>query len=388
MSKRQQRPLDRATLALHGGVEPGEREVDAPVVRALHQSVNYIQEIGTSEGMRYPRYGNAPNAEAVQRRMAALEGAEASVLLSSGMGATACALTALLRPGDHIVASSLVYGGTHALLAQELASLGIDVSFVDPLEVRIWRRAITKRTRVMFLETPVNPTCRVLDLAPASTVCKERGIALVVDATFASPINFRPLEYGADVSIHSATKYLNGHHDALGGVVSGTAPYIEEVRQKMMLWGQAPDPFAAWLLERGLKTLDVRVQRQNANAMRVAEWAESCREIRRVHYPGLASHPDHEVAARTLDGYGGMLAIELSGGARNVDRMLRRLRVFQHAPSLGGVDSLVSEPRHSSHAGVSAAERARAGIPDGFLRLSVGIESADDLIADLDQAVH
>ena len=388
MPKRPQRTLNRATLPLHGGVEAGEREVDAPVVRALYQSVNYIQEIGTSGGMRYPRYGNAPNAEAVQRRMAALEEAEASVLMASGMGATACALTALLRPGDHIVASSWIYGGTRALLEQELASLGIEVTLVDPLEVRAWRRAVNKQTRVVFLETPVNPTCRVLDLAPVSYMCKERGIALVVDATFASPINFRPLEHGADVSIHSATKYLNGHHDVLGGVVSGTAPYIEEVRQKMMLWGQAPDPFAAWLLERGLKTLDVRMQRHNANAMQVAEWAAECKEIRTVHYPGLASHPDHELAARTLDGFGGMMAIELAGGARAVDRMLRKLRIFQHAPSLGGVDSLVSEPRFTSHAGLSPGERSRIGVPDGFIRMSIGIESADDLIADLEQALH
>ncbi|HEX8725757.1 MAG TPA: aminotransferase class I/II-fold pyridoxal phosphate-dependent enzyme [Gemmatimonadaceae bacterium] len=388
MPKRPQRTLNRATLPLHGGVEAGEREVDSPVVRALYQSVNYIQEIGTSGGMRYPRYGNAPNAEAVQRRMAALEEAEASVLMASGMGATACALTALLRPGDHIVASSWIYGGTRALLEQELASLGIEVTLVDPLEVRAWRRAVNKQTRVVFLETPVNPTCRVLDLAPVSYMCKERGIALVVDATFASPINFRPLEHGADVSIHSATKYLNGHHDVLGGVVSGTAPYIEEVRQKMMLWGQAPDPFAAWLLERGLKTLDVRMQRHNANAMQVAEWAAECKEIRTVHYPGLASHPDHELAARTLDGFGGMMAIELAGGARAVDRMLRKLRIFQHAPSLGGVDSLVSEPRFTSHAGLSPGERSRIGVPDGFIRMSIGIESADDLIADLEQALH
>ncbi|HEY5218636.1 MAG TPA: aminotransferase class I/II-fold pyridoxal phosphate-dependent enzyme [Gemmatimonadaceae bacterium] len=387
MSKKQQRPLDRASLPLHGGLESNDRDVDSPVVRALHQSVNFVQEIGTSEGLRYPRYGNAPNAEAVQRRIAALEGAEASVLLSSGMGATACGLIALLRPGDHIVASSWIYGGTRSLLEEEFASLGIEVTLVDPLEVRVWRRAIKKHTRVVFLETPVNPTCRVLDLKPVSYICKQSGIALVVDATFASPINFRPLEHGADVSIHSATKYLNGHHDVIGGVVSGTAPYIEEVRRKMMLWGQAPDPFAAWLLERGLKTLDVRVQRQNANAMRVAEWAEASREVRKVHYPGLPSHPDHAVAKRTLDGFGGMMAIEVGGGSRGVDRMLRRLRVFQHAPSLGGVDSLVSEPRHTSHASVSSDERTRVGIPDGFVRLSIGVESADDLIADLEQAL-
>ncbi len=262
------------------------------------------------------------------------------------------------------------------------------MSLVDPLEVRVWRKAVRKNTRVVFMETPVNPTCRVLDLKAVSYICKQSGIALVVDATFASPVNFRPLEQGADVSIHSATKYLNGHHDVLGGVVSGTAPYVEEVRRKMMVWGQAPDPFAAWMLERGLKTLDVRVQRQNENAMAVAEWAESCREIRKVHYPGLASHPDHAVAKRTLDGFGGMMALELTGGARAVDRMLRRLRLFQHAPSLGGVDSLVSEPRHSSHADVSPEERAEAGIPDGFVRVSIGIESADDLIADLEQALR
>ncbi|OYV74003.1 MAG: hypothetical protein B7Z72_01180, partial [Gemmatimonadetes bacterium 21-71-4] len=306
--------LDPAMLPLHGGVEAGERDVDTPVVRALYQSVNYIQEVGSADGLRYPRYGNAPNAEAVQRRMAALEGAEASVLLASGMGATACALLALLRPGDHIVASSWIYGGTRALLETEFASLGIEVSLVDPLEVRVWRRAIRRNTRVVFLETPVNPTCRVLDLKPVSYICKQSGIALVVDATFASPINFRPIEQDADVSIHSATKYLNGHHDVLGGVVSGTAQYIEEVRRKMMMWGQAPDPFAAWLLERGLKTLDVRVQRHNANAMRVAQWAEGFKEIRRVHYPGLPSHPDHAIAKRTLDGFGGMMAIEVGGG--------------------------------------------------------------------------
>ena len=388
MPKKQPRPLSRATLPLHGGLEAGDREVDAPVVRALYQSVNYLQEVGTGGGLRYPRYGNAPNAEAVQRRMAALEGAEASVLLASGMGATACALMALLRPGDHIVASSWIYGGTRALLEHEFTSLGIEVTLIDPLEVRAWRRAIGNHTRVVFLETPVNPTCRVLDLTPVSYICKERGIAMVVDATFASPINFRPIEHGADVSIHSATKYLNGHHDVIGGVVSGTAPYIEEVRQKMMVWGQAPDPFAAWLLERGLKTLDVRVQRHNANAMRVAAWAEQSKDVRKVHYPGLASHPDHELAARTMDGFGGMMAIELSGGGRAVDRMLRKLRIFQHAPSLGGVDSLVSEPRYTSHVDLTPAERSHVGIPDGFVRMSVGIEDADDLIADLEQALR
>ncbi|MGH7676839.1 MAG: trans-sulfuration enzyme family protein [Gemmatimonadaceae bacterium] len=376
------------TLAMHGGERTSQRDIDAPVVQPLYQSVNYIQEISSAEGLRYPRYGNGPNAEVVQRRVAAIERAEASLLLSSGMGATACSLLALLRPGDHIIASAWIYGGTRELLEQELVTLGIKVTLVNPLETRVWRKAIRKDTRVIFVESPVNPTCRVLDMDALSMFTRQAGIALVVDSTFASPVNFRPLEHGADVSIHSATKFLNGHHDVLGGVVSGTAPYIDEVRRKMMLWGQAPDPFAAWLLDRGLKTLELRVLRQNDNAMRIAEWCEDRKEIRRVMYPGLGSHPDHEIARRTLDGFGGMLSIELAGGAKATERFLRRLRLFRHAPSLGGVESLVSEPRFTSHAGMSADERAEMGIPDGFIRISVGVEGADDLIGDLEQALH
>lgn len=376
------------TLAVHGGEDRSSRDVDAPVVAPLFQSVNYVQEIGTAEGLRYPRYGNAPNAELVQRRIAALEHAEASLLLASGQGATACALLALLRPGDHVLASAWIYGGTRQLLEREFAPLGIDVTLVDPMEPRIWRKASRKQTRVIFLESPVNPTARVLDVDAISAVTKQAGIALVVDATFASPINFRPLEHGADVSIHSATKYLNGHNDVLGGVVSGTASYVEEVRRKMMLWGQAPDPFASWLLERGLKTLDVRMARHNDNAMRIAEWAASRKEIKSVAYPGLESHADHPTAKRMLDGFGGMLGLELSGGPRATERFLQRLKLFRHASSLGGVDSLVSEPRFTSHAELTAEDRSKAGVPDGFVRLSVGIEAAEDLMADLEQALR
>ena len=388
MTKRPRGSLQLGTLAVHGGERADRRDVDSPVVQPIYQSVNFIQEIGSGEGVRYPRYGNAPNAEVVQRRIAALEGSEGCVLLASGMGATACGLLALLRPGDHIVASSWIYGGTRALLQEEFAPLGIDVSLVNPLETRVWRKAMRKHTRVIFVESPVNPTCRVLDLKSISMVTRQAGIALVVDSTFASPVNLRPLEHGADVVIHSATKFLNGHHDVLGGVVCGTTPYIDEVRRKMTLWGQAPDPFSTWLLERGLKTLEVRVARQNESAMRVAQWCDGRKEVRKVIYPGLASHPDHEIARSIMTGFGGMLAIELAGGARSAERFLRRLKLFRHAPSLGGVESLVSEPRFTSHAGMSAEERTAIGVPDGFLRLSVGIENADDLIADLEQALH
>ncbi len=374
-----------ATIAIHGGLET--RHAGDPVVPPLVQSVNYVQEVGTATGLKYTRYANTPNAERVQKRIAMLEGAEASLVLSSGMGATACAMLALLRPGDHLLASSYIYGGTHRLLTEEFNRNGIDVTLVDPLEPRAWRRRLRKETRAIFVESPVNPTCRVLDLRPISYLTKEVGLALVVDSTFASPVNFRPIEHGADVVIHSATKYLNGHHDVLSGVVAGTESYIQEVLQKEMVWGQTPDPFALWLLERGLKTLDVRVRRQNDNTMRIAHWCADRKEVKRVHYPGLADHPDHEVARAMMDGFGGMMAIELSGGGKAADRFLRRLKLITHAASLGGVDTLVSEPRYTSHASLSSEERSRIGIPDGFIRVSVGIEDADDIIADIEQAL-
>jgi cystathionine beta-lyase/cystathionine gamma-synthase len=379
------RTLGLGTLAVRGAVDEGARE--RPVVSPLYQSVNFVQPADTDHAaLRYPRYGTNPTAEALQRRLALLEGAEAALVLGSGMGATVCAMLALLRPGDHLITSAWVYGGTHALFSTELPAMGVEVTFVDPTESRQWRRAVRKSTRAIFVETPVNPTCRVLDLRPLAHLAAEHGLALVVDSTFATPINLRPLEQGADLVIHSATKYLNGHHDVLAGVVCGSAPVVEEVRRKMMVWGQAPDPFACWLLERGLKTLAVRVRQQNANALALAEWCAGRREIRRVHYPGRPDHPDHAIARATMDGFGGMMAIELAD-AEGADRFMERLRVIIPAPSLGGVDSLASQPRLTSHAHLSAAERLSIGIPDGFVRLSVGIEDVDDLIADVEQAL-
>lgn len=380
------KPSSLATLLVHGGRDAALP--DEAVASPLYQSVNFHHPVGTAEGMRYPRYGNNPNAELVQRRLALLEGAEAGLVLASGQGATACALLALLRAGDHLLASSWLYGGTHQLIAKELPTMGIATTLVDPMETRAWRKRLRKTTRAIFVETPVNPTGRVLDLAPITALAKELGLALVVDSTFATPVAFRPLEHGADVVIHSATKFLNGHHDVVAGAVLGSAPYIEEVRQKMIVWGQAPDPFACWLLERGLKTLDVRIKRATENAMRLALWCATRPELSAVLYPGLPDHPDHEIALATLDGMGAMMAIVHRDGGDAMTRVIRRLAIITHAPSLGGVDTLVSEPRFSSHAHLSASERAALGIPDGFLRISVGIEDPDDLIADLDQALR
>lgn len=376
--------MNRATLLLHGGRAP--LAAGDPVVSPLTQSVNYVAS--PQSPMQYARYGNTPTAGALHRRLAALEGTEAALVLASGMGATTCTMLALLRPGDHLLASTWLYGETQRFFAHELTAMGIDVTFMDPTETRGWRRAVRTNTRVLFVESPVNPTTRVVDLRPARALAQEQGFALVVDSTFATPINFRPVEHGADLVIHSATKYLNGHHDVLAGVVCGAEAVVDEIRAKMAVWGQAPDPFALWLLERGLKTLDVRVQRQNASALRVAEWAATHPAVGTVLYPGLATHPDHDLARTTLDGFGGMVGLVLTGGAASSERLLARLKLFINAGSLGGVESLVSEPRLTSHRHLHAAERAALGIPDGFVRLSVGLEHADDLIADLASALE
>jgi cystathionine beta-lyase/cystathionine gamma-synthase len=352
------------------------------------QSSTFTNAVGSADEVLYTRYGNNPNQVSLARRLAALEGAEAAIFLGSGMGATAMAHLAILAPGDHLVSSDWIYGGTRRLFQGQFGRLGIDVSFVDPSNPRVWKRGLKSTTRAVFVETPTNPLMRVIDLEPLASLCHTEGIALIVDSTFASPVNLRPIEHGADVVIHSATKYLNGHSDVIAGAVAGTEEVIEEVRQLMHVWGPAIDPHAAWLVERGLKTLDVRMTRHNANGLAFAEWAAGVSAFARVHYPGLPSHPDHATAALQLDGFGGMVAVELAGGAAAAERMLRRLRIAQHAPSLGGVETLVSEPRLTSHAALTPEQRVAQGIPDGLVRVSLGIEDVEDVIADFTRALR
>jgi cystathionine beta-lyase/cystathionine gamma-synthase len=380
------RRLGLSTRAIHG--TPRAQEPRTPVVSPIVQSSTFLHPVGSSDEVLYTRYGNNPNQVTVAERLATLEGGEAAIVLASGMGATALAHLAILRPGDHLVSSDWIYGGTRRLFEGEFTRLGIDVSFVDPGNPRGWKSKLRGTTRAIFLETPTNPLMRVLDVEPLASLCQTEGIALLVDSTFASPVNFRPLEHGADVVIHSATKYLNGHSDVIAGAVVGTQEMVDEVRRLMRVWGQAIDPHAAWLLERGLKTLAVRVARHNANGLGFAEWASGVADFAAVHYPGLPSHPDHALAATVLDGFGGMVGLELRGGAAAAERLLRRLRLAKHAPSLGGVETLVSEPRLTSHASLTPAQRAAQGIPDGFLRVSVGIEDVDDLIADFTLALR
>ncbi|MBK7350810.1 MAG: PLP-dependent transferase [Gemmatimonadetes bacterium] len=374
-----------ATLAVHG--PPARRGDWLPVSTPIYQSSTFTNPVGSGEEVMYTRYGNNPNQVSLATRYAALEGAEAALFVSSGMAATALAHLAVLRPGDHLLASSWIYGGTRRLFEEEFGRLGIDVSYVQPDQPRMWRRSVRKSTRAVFVETPTNPLMRVLDLTPMAQIARDSGLALLVDATFASPINYRPLEHGADIVITSATKYLNGHSDVIAGAVAASGSIIEEVTRLMTLWGQALDPHAAWLVERGMRTLELRMARHNENGLAVATWAEQADGITRVWYPGLPSHPDHAFAAEVLAGFGGMVGLELKGGTRATERMLRKLKLITHAPSLAGVESLVSEPRHTSHVAMTEAERARQGIPDGFIRLSCGIEDAADLIADLAQAL-
>jgi cystathionine beta-lyase/cystathionine gamma-synthase len=374
-----------STIAVHG--TPARRSDWTPVTTPIFQSSTFTNPVGSDEQVMYSRYGNNPNQVSLAGRYALLEGTEAALFVASGMAATALAHLAVLRPGDHLLSSSWIYGGTRRLFEEEFGRLGIDVTYVNPDQPRQWRRSVRKSTRAVFVETPTNPLMRVVDLTPMAQIARDSGLALMVDATFASPINFRPVEHGADIVITSATKYLNGHSDVVAGAVAASTSIIEEVTRLMTLWGQPIDPHAAWLVERGLKTLDLRMARHNLNGMAVARWAEAQDGFTRVHYPGLPTHPDHALATTLLDGFGGMVGLELKGGTRTVERFLKKLRLITHAPSLAGVESLISEPRLTSHATMSQDERLKLGIPDGFVRLSCGIEDADDIIADLAQAV-
>ena len=375
----------RSTIAIHG--LPHRGEAGEPAVTPIYQSTTFRHAPGSTDEVLYTRYGNNPTQLEVARRYAALEGAERAVFLGSGMAATALAHLAVLRPGDHLVSSKWIYGGTRSLFEHEFTRHGIELSYVDPDKPRDWRKALRKHTRAIFVEAVTNPLMRVVDLPAIAKVTADKGIALLVDNTFTSPINFRPLEHGADVVITSATKYLGGHSDVIAGAVAGSGPVIDEVVPLMLNRGPAIEQHAAWRLARAMNTLALRVDRANANAKAVAEWAATRPEFTAVHWPGLASHPDHVLARGMLDGFGGMVGLVLAGGASAAQRFCSRLRLVLHATSLGGVESLVSEPRLTSHKAYTPEERAALGIVDGFLRLSCGCEDPDDLIADLEGAL-
>lgn len=372
-----------STRAVHAGAM--RAEAGAPVVTPIHQTATFFSDAVPADEVLYTRYGTNPNQVALARKLSVLEGAEDALILASGNAACVLTLLSCVGAGGHIVAQRELYGGTLRILTREMPRLGVGVTFLPHAEG--WRQAVREDTRALLMEVPVNPTLRIPDIHEAARVARAADIPLIVDATFASPVNFRPLEHGADLVFHSATKYLGGHSDLTAGVVCGSSAHIAEVRELLKSFGPVLDPHAVWLLERGVKTLAVRMGRHNENGLAVAGWLEQHPSVTQVFYPGLASHPDHARARALFSGFGGVVALMVRGGDDAALRVTQRLRLMCVAPSLGGVETLVSMPRFTSHAALSRGERHAIGIGDGFIRLALGIEDSADLIADLDQAL-
>jgi cystathionine beta-lyase/cystathionine gamma-synthase len=334
----------------------------------------------------YTRYGNPTNTVA-EKTVAVLEGVNAALTFSSGMGAITTTLMALLKSGDHIVAQRDIYGGAYKFLSQWLTKMGIETTFVDTIQYEQHKRAIRPNTRLLYLESPTNPTLRVVDFKQTAALAKQHKLVSMIDSTFGTPINQRPAEFGIDLVMHSGTKYLGGHSDLICGAVAGRQELIDKILETRTVLGNCMDPHASWVLARGMKTLAVRVARQNENAQRVAEFLSKHDKVRSVHYPFLKSHPQYALAREQMKGGGGMVTFEVEGTGEDARRLSEAMRLFTLAPSLGGVESLVSIPVLTSHLTVAPEERRKMGITEQMIRLSVGIENADDLITDLERAL-
>jgi len=341
----------------------------------------------TGSDSYYTRYGNPTNTVA-EKTVAALEGVDAALTFASGMGAITTTIMALLKEGDHVVAQRDIYGGVTKFLSQWLPKMGIETTFVDTTDYEQHARAIRPNTKLLYLESPTNPLLRVVDFKKVAGLAKQHKLISMIDATFGTPVNQRPAEYGIDLVMHSGTKYLGGHTDLICGVVAGRSELIEKIHETRTTLGNCMDPHAAWMLVRGLKTLSVRVARQNENAQRVAEFLLEHAKVRSVHYPFLKSHPQYALAREQMSGGGGMVSFEVEGKGEDARRATEAMRLFTLAPSLGGVESLVSIAVLTSHLTVAPEERRKTGITEQLIRLSVGIENADDLIADLEHALE
>ena len=375
------------TNAVHGGAPD---HVDGAVVTPIFQSANYLmRDEATYDAVRYIRLHNSPNHHVLQGRLAALEGGEAAFVAASGMAVISAAILALAGNGDHLLAQSTLYGGTQSFLDEDAPQLGVSHTSIDisaDSGPEDWRRALEPTTKLVLVESVSNPLMEVGNLRTVVDFAREHGLVTLIDNTFATPVNFRPLEIGIDLVVHSATKYLNGHSDIVAGAVVGSRELVDKVRLKQVHLGAALDPHACFLLERGLKTLVLRVERQNENARRLAEFLASHDAVRRVNYPGLVNDPGHRFASELFSGYGGMLSFYLAD-PDGADRFLDSLEIPIHAASLGGVETLVVQPSKSSHLGQTPEERERLGITDDLIRVSVGIEHVDELIADFERAL-
>jgi cystathionine beta-lyase/cystathionine gamma-synthase len=382
-----------ATEAIHVG-EAAVRDVES-LTTPIYETTTFVFDnaeqvkafnAGKSSKFLYSRYGN-PTVVAVEQTISALEGAERTLLFASGMAATSTALLALLESGDEVVCSAAIYGGTLHLLADLFPRWGISARFVSLDEMAQPAKMIGDRTKLVWFESPINPTLRCVDIAAIASACRARGVTSVIDNTFASPLNQRPIAAGVDVVMHSVTKYLNGHSVITAGAIAGPTAILERIDKTRRLLGGVIDPHAAYAIGRGLKTLTVRMERHNANALAIAQWLEQDPRVEQVLYPGLPSHPDHELAARQMRGFGGMVCVDVGGGQAGAERFFDRLKVIKRAASLGGVESLCSIPVLTSQWGHTDAQLAEAGITRSMVRLSIGLEDPQDLIDDIDQAL-
>ena len=382
-----------ATELIHAGAV--DRSMAVPLTTPIYETTTFVfdnaQEVvayneGRSSKFLYSRYTN-PTVVSVEQKLAALDRTEAALTFSSGMGATATILMAHLKAGDEVLCGAAIYGGTLHLLQDMLARFGIAPRFISLDELAALERVITDRTRVVWFESPINPTLRCVDVRRVAESCRARGVISVIDNTFACSINQQPLALGVDLAMQSATKYLNGHSDVTGGVVSGSKALVAPIEKARRLLGTVMDPHPAYALGRGLKTLPLRVAQHNANARVIADFLAADRRVSHVFYPGLPSHPDHEIARRQMTGFGGMVCFDLDGRFDRAERVYDRLQIVKRAASLGGIESLISMPVLTSQWGHSDEQLRAAGVTKGMLRLSVGLEDAADLIADLDQAL-
>lgn len=379
-------PRSLETTTLHAG-EPRPR-IGGAVVTPIFQSSTFEYHGEGYHDVPYLRLSNSPNHVVLGEKVAALEGAEAALVTSSGMAAISTTLLTVLSAGEHLLVQDCLYGGTHGLVTKELPRLGISHAFLDPQDPPSWSGLVRPTTRAIYVETLTNPLVQVADLEAVVRFAEEHGLVSIIDNTFASPVNFRPAQHGFDLVVESCTKYMNGHNDLVAGSVAGSSDRVRATKITLDHLGGALDPHACFLLERGLKTLGLRVRKQNESALRLARFLDGHPAVTRVHYPGLPGHAQHERAAALLEGFGGMMSFELAGDAQVADRFLSRLTLPTVAASLGGAESLIVRPAAAVHSGLTAEERAASGISDSLIRFSVGLEGADDLMADLERALQ
>jgi len=374
------------TKLIHAG-EP-DPLINGAVSMPVFQSSTFEYSGQTSyHDLKYIRLNNTPNHIALHQKLAALENAEAAVVTSSGMAAISTTILALLSSGDHFLAQECLYGGTHEFILKDLSALNILFDFIDGDAPQDWEGKLRSNTKAVYVETMTNPLLQIADLKAVVEFAKSNNLISIIDNTFASPINFRPPELGFDLSIHSCTKYLNGHSDIVAGAVIGRGELIEKIIHKLNHLGGSLDPHACFLLHRGMKTLAVRMKYQNESALEMARFLENHQAIEKINYPGIESHPGHQRACDLFDGFSGMLSFELKGGVEAAERFIQNTTLPIVAPSLGGVESLITRPVTTSHSGLSQEDLEKLGISDSLIRVSVGIEATDDLIEDFKQAL-